>query len=129
MEYSAKELSAEQKAKLLQKEKLEYEKKKDKLEQKLTKAYEDDDIKKIIDIKEKLIDLCKRYANSIYNSYTLEYNFKKVNGIVRLVVDLQKMQAAALSGEEIMAILKNGRKKVEYSDDYFYESKGDQIDS
>lgn len=129
MEYCAKELSEEQKLKLAQKAKLEYEKKKDKLEQKLTKAYDDDDIKKIVDIKEKLINLCNRYANSMYDSYTLEYDFKRINGTMRLVADLQKMQARAFSGEEIMNVLKSGRKKVEYNDDYFYENKGDQIDS
>lgn len=101
----------------------EYEIKKDKLEQQLTKAYQINDVKKIVVIKDKLIKLCSSYAATKYKKFSINYQFKEINGVMRLKADVQETVSPKLTGAQVLEIMSHTKKEVTYNDDYLYEYK------
>ena len=102
----------------------EYTLNKEKLEKKLTKAYQINDVRKIVELKQKLIKLCSSYAATQYKNYSIEYQFVKVNGVMRLKADVQETTSQKLSTEQVVEIITHNKKKVIYNDDYLYEYRG-----
>lgn len=102
----------------------EYTLKKEKLEKKLTKAYQINDVKKIVELKQNLIKLCSSYAATQYKKYSIEYQFVEVNGVMRLKADVQETTSPKLSTEQVVEIITHNKKKVIYNDDYLYEYRG-----
>lgn len=102
----------------------EYTLNKEKLEKKLTKAYQINDVRKIVELKQKLIKLCSSYASTQYKKYSIEYQFVEANGVMRLKADVQETTSPKLSTEQVVEIITHNKKKVIYNDDYLYEYRG-----
>ena len=90
----------------------EYTLKKEKLEKKLTKAYQINDVRKIVELKQKLIKLCSSYAATQYKKYSIEYQFVEVNGVMRLKADVQETTSPKLSTEQVVEIITHNKKRL-----------------
>lgn len=89
----------------------EFSSQKNKLEIDLTKAYKANDADKIASIKSRLNDLCGKQLAELFNNRHFEwiYEYKLINGIIRLVITEAKEVNAIAADEQANVQFEKGK--------------------